>query len=45
MAKEMTLLIEESDSYKKNSRNSEKSFDLARPGHICFPIVFQRIFI
>ena len=43
MVKEMTLLVEESDSCKKNSRSSEESFDLVRPGHIRFPIVFQRI--
>lgn len=45
MAKEMTLLVEESDSCKKNSRRSEESFDLVRPGHIRFPIIFRRISI
>lgn len=45
MAKETTLLVEESDSCKKISRSFGESFDLVRPGHIRFPMVFRRIFI
>ena len=41
--KKMILLVEKSNSCKKNSRSSGKSAGLVRSGHNCFPIVFQRI--
>ena len=41
MAKKMTLLVEKSDSCKKNSRSFEESFNLIKPGYVCFSIFFE----